>query len=200
MTNTIVLDFLGPFTWTASKEDESSALYSKISQKHGMYLWTIKTDEGYLIYYIGITQQGFGSRMKTHLEKQLTGQYSIYLPEELKEGKRGPVAWRGIFGASEKKVIPQYLEKLPALLPAQLEYIRAVQFFLAPSDISKRQLERIEAALQRCLIDQGGMIGDAVERFNVSSTRKGEEPMEVEIRCKSKLIGVPDILHVTPKG
>jgi len=199
MSKLQTLNFHGPLTWTAM-DFEDSALYSKVAAKYGVYLWTLKTDKGYLIFYIGTTVRPFGDRMREHLEKQLSGQYPIYVSEQLKRGDLKPYVWRGVYGNTEKKILHQYLERLPELLPTNLDFIRQVMFFVAPLDCTRRQLERMEAAIAQHLRKQEGIIVTALEKFRISPSRKGEEEFDITIPRSAEFLGLPSTIKVVDEG
>ena len=80
MPSPLTIEFYGPFSWT-STDDSTSVFKSSIAAKLGVYLWTVSTSEGELIYYVGQTGRSFSVRMREHFEQQLSGMYMQKFPD-----------------------------------------------------------------------------------------------------------------------
>ena len=90
-----------------------------------------------------------------------------------------------------------YLESLPEITPKLLEFIRNVYFYVAPSEMPRRMLKRIEAAIAEHLRGQGGKVGSFFDRTtNTDRRRPEEEPVDLIIQRPSELVGLPDLLKV----
>ena len=64
------------------------------SKKFGVYLWTIKHEEQYLVHYVGETGTSFAQRTNEHIKCLLNGHYCINDPEKLANGVRVKL-WEG---------------------------------------------------------------------------------------------------------
>jgi len=194
MQDTVVLDFHGPFSWTA-EEPEDSVLYTAVAEQHGIYMWGFPAEQKHLIVYVGITSRSFRRRMQEHLENQMAGQYNVYYPDKLRHGNADRYAWRGIFGSAARKDISKFL--CPDILLANLEHVRQVRFFLAPLEhTAHREMERIEAAISASLEKQGGLAAAVKEKFNVSPSLPGEEEFLVTIPRSDDFLGLPREIRV----
>ena len=54
----------------------------------GIYLWTVKIADGFLIYYIGETGSLFSNRLKRHRYQLKRGDYRLYDPQHFSKGKK----------------------------------------------------------------------------------------------------------------
>jgi len=58
MKNEYRVDFTGPFSWLG--HDGTKSIFSAVEGKSsGIYLWTVKIEEGELVYYVGKTNGSF---------------------------------------------------------------------------------------------------------------------------------------------
>lgn len=88
------ITFEGPFGLCG---DHSKLLFNEdISHSAGIYLWTFKFKERYLIDYIGETGKSFYQRMKDHMIQQMGGNYRICDPKALMNGKE-KIIWNGLW-------------------------------------------------------------------------------------------------------
>ena len=194
MPEPLRIEFKGPLSWTAP-DNESSVLYSQVAKEPGIYLWTAKTDQGYMIFYIGETIDSFRARMRQHLKKQKSGKYHYYDAEALARGKK-VTPWEGVYGRNPKRSIKEYIENKSEFEPKNLEFIRNIFFFVAPAKYPKQMLKRIEDAIAEHLRSQSGKVASFFDKTKTDRRRPGEEPVNVIIHSPSELVGLPDSLVV----
>jgi len=194
MTEPLRIEFKGPLSWM-SPDDESSVLHSQVAKDPGIYVWTAKTDRGFMIFYIGETIDSFRARMRQHLKEQLSGKYHFYDAEALARGNK-VVLWEGVYGRHPKRSIQEYLEKKSELEPKNLEFIQNVYFFVAPVKEPKWRLKRIENAIAKHLRGQGGKVGTFFDKTRTDRPRGKDESVKVIIQRPIELIGLPDSLVV----
>jgi len=88
----IHLQFSGPFVLCGN--DGILLFKEEISQRDGIYLWSVNVDDGFLVDYVGETGQSFSQRMKDHMIQCLGGNYRIWEPLLLSQGKK-ELVWNG---------------------------------------------------------------------------------------------------------
>jgi hypothetical protein len=190
MSSAVSLEFSGPFSWLSS--DLAPAIFEVAAARTaGIYLWTVDTQDGYLIYYVGETGVEFRQRLHQHLSQQLAGMYHIYNPERFAFGHKH-VLWRGLHGNDREPGLAAFVERLPTLAPALAGFVRLMRFHLAPLTCDTRLRRRIEAALALHVSSQPGLVGsfqDAGIRY--LPRRAGEEPVEVLCMSSAVLLGLP---------
>lgn len=104
------LEAVGPFSWIPSSTDAPPRFFdSPSSSACGIYLFTVSTAEGHLIYWVGQTSQAVRARLATHSREFLAGTYNVLDMTDLRVGKR-TVLWRGLWW---KKDSPQPLRGVP---------------------------------------------------------------------------------------
>ncbi|MBI4635382.1 MAG: GIY-YIG nuclease family protein [Candidatus Rokubacteria bacterium] len=193
MTTDIALDFTGPFAWL-SKSDLPCVFEVPMSRQSGIYLWTVGTTDGDLVYYVGETGREFGIRLTEHLKDQLAGMYHIYDPAAFVHGVKEPL-WGGMFGKSHEGSLSEFVVRLPKLATALVGFVRVIRFYLAPFAGDARIRKRIEAALADHFYAQGGIVGQFQdEGIHYERTRQGEAPLVVNCHWSGHIRGAPETL------
>ena len=127
MTNEYHVNFVGPFSWLGHNETESifNSTEGKLS---GIYLWTVKIEEGELVYYVGKTNRNFSQRMQEHLKEHLAGFYHVYSPSEFKRGEKIPI-WDGMYLRHKTPAPSELIEKYPTISEQIIELVKTYRFF-----------------------------------------------------------------------
>jgi len=186
---------MGPFSWLGYEDTKSifSASEGKLS---GIYLWTVKVEDGELVYYVGKTNRSFSQRMQEHLKEHLAGFYHVNSPIEFKRGEKNSL-WDGMY-LRYKTPEPAELVKIYPMISSQIiELAKIYRFFIAPLDFEKRILERIECAFARHLYKQPGKIGSFQESgLNYRSRIASEPPGFALFNSSTKILGLPESLEI----
>ncbi len=138
------LHFHGPFTLIAEGPD--NLFKQKSAKQGGVYLWTFKGEDGYVIDYVGEASHVQG-RFVEHLQEQLNGRYSIYDPEKLKEGIR-ELQWQGYLWRKD-----EYLRVLDFIRDGEnhmqllQRMLAECRVFYAPIEATSRIRKRIESGI-----------------------------------------------------
>lgn len=187
----IELKFSGPYSWLPG----SSITYlaeTGVGSRSGIYLWTINSTLGEIVYYIGETARSFVRRMDEHLAEQLSGRYRLYEPNAFLRGEKN-LLWRGVYGPGAQPNVSGFVAQLPSLAPALVQVVRAMRFHVAPTTCSDRSRLRIEAALAYHLRKQEGLVGTFQdEDVQYKPRRLNEDPITVKLSWEQKPLGVPD--------
>lgn len=191
----IVLNFFGPFSWRGNAEAQC-IFASDISQKRGVYLWTVSVGSIELIYYVGETGRSFGARMLEHFREHCSGGYHLYSPVDFRRGAKVPL-WPGRYDSHAKTSVTDFIDKANDLWPVILELIDIYRFFCAPLELDRRMRERIESGIASHLYNQGGLAGnfqDTGIRYRPRTQR--ELPTPISIRPLNRFHGLPSVLEV----
>ena len=192
--NTVNLDFHGPLAWLPA-DDADFIFDAEISKNPGIYLWTVETPEGHLIWYVGQTQTSFHQRMKEHFKEQMSGSYEVNDPVLLAQGERKQI-WPGYYGRNENWRIPDFLDEMPSLCEAMVAVAKITRFFVAPMEGGQKFHLRVEGGIGNHLRDQPGVVGDFLDK-NLRyrpAWREGEEHLELRITCPPEVRGMPNRL------
>ena len=192
--HTVNLEFHGPLAWVPS-DDAAFVFDAEISKNPGIYLWTVKTPGGHLVWYVGQTRTSFHQRMKEHFKEQMSGSYEVYDPTALARGVRNRI-WPGIYGKGEERRVPRFLDEMPSICEAMVEIARITRFFVAPMEGDRRLHRRVEGGIGRYLREQPGVVGNFLdENLRYESPRfEGEDPLELRIKCPPEVRGMPERL------
>ena len=191
---TIELKFSGPYAWLPGLSVPSLAEV-EVGTNPGIYLWTVPSTIGELVYYVGETARGFARRMDEHLTKQLSGRYRLYEPNAFLRREKN-LLWRGVYGRGAEPNIVGFVTQLPNWAPALVQFVRAIRFHVAPTTCSDRLRKRIEAALADYLKLCEEPIGSFQEKdVQYIKRRAEEEPIIVNIPWQQNVLGVPDLLE-----
>jgi hypothetical protein len=189
----IELSFTGPFGWFAGSGAPLSA--AAVSKSPGIYLWTIPTPDGELVYYVGETARSFWRRMDEHLSEQLSGRYRLYEPMAFAHGKKNEL-WRGVYGPGAERSVEGFVAKLPSIAAALADFVHQMRFHVAPMDTTDNLRRRTEAALAAHLYQQPGLVGSFQEAgIHYSPRLVDEEPVQVRLTWEVRPLGVPDVLE-----
>ena len=190
---TIELKFSGPYAWLPGLSAPSLGEV-ELGTSPGIYLWTVPSTVGELVYYVGETSRSFARRMDEHLAEQLSGRYRIYKPEAFLRGEKD-LLWRGVYGRGAKPNVAGFVDKLPIWASALVQFVRAIRFHVAPTTCSDRLRKRIEAALADHLKHYEEPIGSFQEEdVQYRLRRAEEEAITVNITWQQKPLGVPEWL------
>lgn len=188
------LEFHGPLAWVRA-DDTAFIFESEISKKPGIYLWTVETPDGHLVWYVGQTRTSFRQRMKEHFKEQMSGSYGVYDPTLLAQGERKQI-WPGYYGRNENSRITLFLDEMPSLCDAMVEVAKITRFFVAPMNEKPKMYRRVEGGVGRYLRDQPGVVGEFMDdalRYD-RPWREGEDPWELRIKCPPEVLGMPERL------
>lgn len=195
MGNEYCVDFFGPFSWLGH-EGTKSIFDVPEGKLSGVYLWTIKLEDGELVYYVGETNRPFSQRMKEHFEEHLAGFYHINSPVEFREGERKPI-WNGMYLRHKTPSISELAKIYPTLTGPIMDLANTYRFFIASVKAERRTLERIESSLAKHLYHQPGRIGEFQERDLNYRSRLPSERSEIALfSSSSKILGLPNSLEI----
>jgi len=195
MEGKLQVEFKGPFSWLGY-ENTKSIFESPAGKLPGIYLWTVKIEEGELVYYVGKTHRHFSQRMREHFKEHLAGFYHVNSPPEFKRGQRISL-WDGMYLRHKSPNPAELVRIYPAISSEIIDLARIYRFFIAPLEVENRILERIEGAFARHLYKQLGRIGDFQERgLNYRSRIATEQPGTALFTSSTKILGLPESLEI----
>jgi hypothetical protein len=140
--DTINIHFNGPFGFM----NKTNSLFEcQYVQSPGVYLWTIKSNMGNLIHYIGETVQ-FAKRQKEHLINILGLNYGIFDTSQAQEGKQ-VLIWKGLWRYKSENPIEELLINYVKLSSKVIEYINSLNVFFALIDTDNNTRRHIEGSI-----------------------------------------------------
>lgn len=140
--DTIELHFHGPFSFL----NKANFLFGcEYAGSKGIYLWTIKSNLGYLIHYIGETTN-FSKRHREHLINILGLNYGIFEVSQVREGKQ-VLIWRGLWRFKSSVPIEDLLKIYPKIASQVIEYINSLDVFFAELDCDLNIRRHIEGSI-----------------------------------------------------
>ena len=189
------LETIGPFSWLSSCDDAPPRVFdSPASNKCGVYLFTVPTEEGYLIYWVGQTSQPVRTRLATHSREFLAGTYNILDMAELREGKR-TVLWRGLWWRKDAADrYEEYLLSASKVALLTLTQLRATRIYMIPTPKDRRFLARLEASIVNTLYADS-KVGTILDRgYNLAPRWDTEDPIQIRLTGPN-FRGLPSILN-----
>jgi hypothetical protein len=165
-----------------------------IASRSGIYLFTVEYNGCYLIYAAGLTSRSFKIRFLEHMRDYRKGKYTLFDCADLQKGKRTEM-WHGMWtkkSTNTPEMRKSFHSRSVELLPACDKLLSTFRIFLAPLDVEKRILERLEAAIMNnlysgeepvCSIPDKGMF--------LAPRRKTEIPLIVDSVSSVSLLGLP---------
>lgn len=168
-----------------------------VSQKNGIYLWTIKYGNGYLIDYIGETGKTFSKRMKEHLIEMLGGNYRICDPDMLLQGKER-IVWNGLWRKGTRDNIGKFIRDYEDYAPIIKRYIEIHDIFLAPLTVDRRTRQLIEGNVAKIIKGQNPPVSNLLPsdiRY-VYNRKENEEGFIVHIESNENVFGLPKTFKI----
>jgi hypothetical protein len=182
-----IVEVHGSFYWTK----DPLVFDSEFAGDAGIYLWSVETGSGDLIYYVGETVR-FSERLNGHLKSYLRGHYRIYEPDRFIRGEKHLV-WPGAWRNSEKHRLIEWEERKDELLPFANAVVDSMRLWLMPLTVGKRLQCRLEGAIARHLRSLNGPAGSFQDDdIRYQRRKKSEEPVTFNIKTPHLLIGLPE--------
>ena len=191
---TLPIEWYGPYDFIQNE----NLFTNPISQRNGVYSWTIPFENNYLVYYVGQTGTSFAARSLQHIQSYLDGFYRVYDSEKFAKGEK-VLIWGGMWKSDRKepKVMSDFLSNYLQLAPKILEFVKLFRIFVAPVDGDDRIRERIESAVSSCLNKQPGIVGNFQDKDIRYKPRKiTEKPFTVAITAPNTIMGLTEELIV----
>jgi hypothetical protein len=190
------LEVVGPFSWISPFADAPPRIFDvPESTKCGVYLFTVPTAEGNLIYWVGQTSQPVRARLATHSREFLAGTYNILDMARLREGQRA-VLWPGLWWRKESADrYEEYLLRAGEVAPLTLTQLRSTHIFMVPTPKDRRFLARVEASIVSTLYADPE-VGPILDRgYSLAPRWETEDPVQVRLNGPS-FRGLPSVLYV----
>ena len=184
----------GPFTFFGSA---APVIFEQpIAESPGIYLWTFRYEDGYVVDYVGQTGKSFGERFYQHIAEQTSGRYDITDGSRILR-RKDKIIWPGIYWKKGQwKRTGEYLAKLPEFAVHIHKVYAEYRLFLAPLKAERRTLERIEAAIALHLRSIPGPVGEMQDPNVVYRPRWGrEKPFTVRFTSQAKILSLPPELE-----
>jgi len=182
----IRLRILGPFGWP-KYENGLTAL----ADIPGVYLMTVKHQDGFLPYGVGVTRRHVKKRFLEHTRSFEKGEYNILDMGVAQQGIRR-VVWKGWGWTPEKRA--DYETRQDEIIAVARRQMLATCIFIVETGVAPRLLERIEASIANHFYGQGEILFD---RGMLCMPRwKSEERLVAIFQCESKLYGLPSEIEI----
>ena len=189
MSESLGIHFHGPYGLAG--QHEKMLFGESISQEAGVYLWTVRTPDGFLVEYVGQTGESFAKRTKDHMIHTFGGNYRVCDPQLMRQGQL-KVVWLGLWRRGTKDKMPEFAQRYLSLAPAIQEYLEAVELFLAPIVGNRRLRERIEGAIAHVIREQSAPASSLLSPdIRYRSRTQGEVPVSIDIVCDQAVLGLP---------
>lgn len=184
------LHFHGPFS--AFRTDAVRCLFEDaVGRRRGVYLWTIESAGSTYVWYVGQTKRSFAERTAEHIAGYLSGQYLPVNVAALVEGRHEMPDGCGEIGAWPDN-LPDVLDRLPAVVPHTLDFLRRVRFFVAPVDLKGSDLDRLEGAIARwCRRHNDSRVRRMIlPRQKVPGKVPGDRAFRIKVTADSAIAGL----------
>jgi hypothetical protein len=186
----LVIDFRGPFAWP-DLQNAPSVFSAPEGKSAGIYLWTVPTSMGYLVYYVGQTGRSFRDRFLEHYKEHAAGLYHLYVPEDFIKGRKTEI-WPGRYDRDRRKSLLDCISNYGSLAPSIAAIASTYRFLLAPLEADTRIRQRVEAALATAFSEIPGEFGEFQEEGIVYRPRRpAESPIACDVRASVDVVGLP---------
>lgn len=186
----VSIKFAGPFSWAGSP-DARSVFDAPEGKESGVYLWTVPTEVGHVVYYVGETGRSFEERLFEHYKEHASGMYHLYNPSEFVRGVK-KTEWPGLYDRRARKTVRDCIAEYGRINQVAAELTSLYRFFFAPLSCGRRERCRIEAAISDFLRKVPGIVGDMQdEGIRYSRRLATEEEIACPITSTAPIAGLP---------
>ncbi len=187
----------GPFTWPGFPQKGICPLESVSRSASGLYLWTFPYREGFIVYAAGITRRSFLKRFKEHTKNYLSGVYTIFDLDEMRQGKKIKI-WPGFWMKKDRKHLEKEFFAREAEIKKSIQcQLSEYRIFLSEVPATPRLLERLEAAIMNHLYSLEAPFSTIPDKGMMLASRwENEQPIFVNIECETEILGIPDVLTI----
>lgn len=183
------LDVIGPFK--LSENSSKNIFNSDYSELFGIYIFTIKYNNGYLCYYIGETGVSFFKRLKEHIIQYFGGNYRILNPAKLKKGVK-EIIWNGMWRKGTRNLIPEYIDKSTKIVSSTKKLLKLFEVFVIPFESDARTRKRIEGSLSKYLLKQPPPVGSFQDDdIRYVLRKENEEKINIKFIVQETIFGFP---------
>ena len=180
------LHVYGPFHWIG----EPNVFTSEFADGEGMYLWSVKTQDGDLVSYVGESVR-LGERMKEHMREYLSGWYRVYEPDSFQNGEKNLI-WNGMWRRGDELNAEDFISRSDEFIPAIHTMLRTMRLWLIPTNYEVRIRRRIEGEIAKQLNSREGIVGEFQEKdIRYEYRGDNEEPVEVILKSDGDILGLP---------
>ena len=166
--------------------------HNTIPDVEGVYLFTFKYKDGFLLYAAGITNST-KRRISQHCRKYKTGDYTILDVKSAENGLRKEI-WHGWQYAKLHQ--QEFIERKEIILKAAEKQLCAFRVFIAEVT-DQRKRERIESSIMMYIYNSKEYWSELADRGMFLKARyNAEMPIEAKNINSNKIYGLPEILEL----
>jgi hypothetical protein len=178
----------GPYTWPNYGKDR----LDPIPDICGVYLFTFKYQDGYLVYAAGITKS-MKTRFSQHTREYKQGRYNVLDVEYAQLGKRKEI-WHGWQYAKTHQ--EEFIERKDIILQAVDNQLSAFKIFV--TEVSELRIrERIECAIMQNIYTSSEPWAEIADRGMCLRGRYQSEPcIRLISKCQESIYGLPNVLEI----
>ena len=178
----------GPYSFPGFEEING---FDTIPDVEGVYLFTFKYKDGFLLYGAGITNST-RTRILAHRRKYKTGNYTILDVKSAEDGLRKEI-WHGWQYAKENQ--QEFIEKKETILKGVENQLCSFRVFIAEVT-DKRKRARIEASIMNYIYNSKEHWSELADRGMALKERYNSEmPIEAKNISFNKIYGLTEILE-----
>ena len=186
------LHFYGPFTLVADGPD--NLFKQENAELSGIYLWTFKGQDGYVIDYVG-EASSIKERFIDHLRDQLNGRYSIYDPDKIRVGER-VIQWKGYHWRKEERFrILDFIRNGEEHMRQLHHILKECRIFFAPIEATAEMRKRIESGILNQLLEMDFYTRSLQNPPQLRRGLKKEEiHMQIKVSTDETIIGLGELV------
>jgi len=181
----------GPYSFPGFEEING---LNAIPDVEGIYLFTFKYKDGFLLYGAGITNST-KRRISEHCRKYKTGNYTILDVKSAEDGLRKEI-WHGWPKKGEERMHQQeFRKRKETILKSVEKQLCAFRVFIAEVS-DKRKRARIEASIMQYIYNSKEHWSKLADRgMHLQARYNYEMPIEAKNINSNKIFGLTEILE-----
>ena len=180
----------GPHDWPEVRQN------SPLDDLSGVYMWTIESGEGFVVYCFGVTKRSISKRVCEHRRELLRGKYTLFDLDAMKQGIRKEI-WHGLWAghdSDERKA--EFTMRKVELQEVARQQMAAFKIFVAEVPDVRIQ-HRMEAALMGALYAAPKPFCDLPDKgMHLVPRRENESPITITNRSDRCFCNLPETVEV----
>ena len=184
------VSWVGPLSWPGF--EEANGVDGIPRDIQGVYVFTFKYRDGYLLYSTGISKS-IRKRFSSHTREYRKGNYNVLDVSSAERGERKEI-WHGWGYAKQHQ--DEFIYNKELILSAVEDQLQSFRVFVAEIEDSRKR-ERIEAAIMQGIYTSKEHWSELSDRGMFLKGRcNSEMPINLVNICSNKIYGLPNAIEI----
>lgn len=155
-------------------------------EKPGLYFWTVKKEEKYLINYVGVSALNIKDRQIQHIKSYLCGDYTIYDAVSLRKGIIKPIY-------TPNNSIEDLITNMHEYVREIVSNLEIFEYFYTPIEKNKFFLEILESEIINLIRKSNDPNKQFLTNYRLSRLKTEDLKIEIIFESEKELLCLPKV-------